>query len=227
MSNITIHNFTGPTRVSGTVYGVIIDPEDQSIRDWSHVGAGVPMEVWHRRAILIPVSANAHPASLQAAVVENLDLIEDIMSAYDGTEWDGNNHVGQWQEDADDPVMRVCDVAERQLEQLFEQVPGVVDAGDWFGYSAHRLGDLMELSDVEGKTLAAIAAALIEDAEQQGDVFFSDDKQEQLEERLGQLVADELSELEEREKDEDDDLDEAEVAWLMKLRCLEAGAQAA
>ena len=224
MSNtntITVSDFSGPIGVSGATYGVIIDPEDRTVRDWSHVGVGVPGEVWHRRALMLRVPPSAHPASLRAAVLENLELVEEIISTYRGPVWNGSNHVGEWQSTTEDGYLcNLCEVAERQLEQLFEQVPGVVDAGDWFGYSAHRLGDLMELSDVEGETLAAIAAALIEDAEQQGDVFFSDDKQEQLEELLGQLVADELSELSEREQDEDDDLDEAEVAWLAQLRRL-------
>ena len=195
-TNIFVSDFSGPINSSGASYSVIIDPERRAVWDWSHVGRGVPAVVWHRRALRLRVPASAHPASLRAAVLENIELVEEIISTYRGPVWDGNNYVGEWQSTTEDGYQcHLYEAAEALLEQLFEQVPGVVDAGDWFGYSAHRLSDLLELADVEGKTLSAIAAALIEDAEQQGDVFFSDDKQEQVEELLQRLASDELEEL--------------------------------
>tara|TARA_R100001510_G_scaffold57333_1_gene65051 strand:- start:23 stop:718 length:696 start_codon:yes stop_codon:yes gene_type:complete len=226
---ITIHNFTGPIRTSGAVYGIIVDPEDRDVRDWSHVGAGVPSEVWHRRAILFPVSASAHPASLQAAVEENLDLIEEIISTYRGPVWDGNNHVGEWQEDADDPTMRVCEGAEHALQQELDAVPQVVDLEEWYGNSGLGLVDLLDLGVVnenEQQTLSSAALCLISDARDEGVLFrgTEEEQQEEMEQYLLRLVTEELEELEE---EEEEDLSADDVAWRFQLRCLWAIAQAA
>tara|TARA_R110001592_G_scaffold30690_5_gene109513 strand:+ start:256 stop:921 length:666 start_codon:yes stop_codon:yes gene_type:complete len=218
-NTITIHNFTGPFAVSGATYGVILDPEDRSVRDWTGVGPGVPGEVWHRRAILLVVSASTHPASLQEVFAENLDLVEEVFEAYRGPVWNGSNQSGLWKGSNEDGYhMRACEADIDALQQAADRAAKTVSVDDWFGNAGCTLADLGVSVEVD-QTLEAIAADIVEDAEMGGDVLFAGDKQAEAVDYLLYLVREELDDA---ESIHPDDLDEDDVAWLAHLRGLEA-----
>lgn len=120
--------YNAPQYNSVSVY---LDPESDPPRVWTegHVGtAATPFSVWHHRAVELPVGAE--PCTVGEDLQRFLTGIEDLLLAlvecYQGSEWDGSNHIGQWDD-------------ERQVE-LLEQIRDEAGqahiaaywaAGDW------------------------------------------------------------------------------------------------
>ena len=121
--------------LSGSQYSVIIDPEDRKVTDYCAIGAGVPMYVWHHRAVGFAVKNNIVIDELLQALQsdEAQEIIAGIMDLYRGSSWDGSNHVGTWETDEHGEPTDEWHALEHQLEALLASVPAFIDAGDYAG----------------------------------------------------------------------------------------------
>lgn len=117
--------------------------EDGNVRfDYSgEIGGGVPMKVWLNRTLRFSVT----PYLSRAAALELLDnpeiiaLLERIHAGH-SVEWDGNNHVGQLTEDAQEAEMEL----QESLQTLDSDPESQVwDAHDWvFANGSNSLYDV-------------------------------------------------------------------------------------
>jgi len=63
----------------------------------SDIGNGVPARAWHRRWLsLVNLPHDVVPESVMDAIEACRDEILHLDAAYQGTRWDGHNHVGVW-----------------------------------------------------------------------------------------------------------------------------------
>jgi len=100
--------------------------------DWNaEIGHAVPYDVWHGRRLrstVPPLTARA----ANALLARLLPLAERIEAGY-STDWDGNNHVGNLNTDAQaaaDEVDRICEEA-REYGDNADTMSGM-DAGEWW-----------------------------------------------------------------------------------------------
>jgi hypothetical protein len=70
----------------------------------AEIGTGVPLSVWHKHILRVPVG----PCVSGGAVKEALDttLIDRIIAGH-SVQWDGNNHVGRLTEDAQEALQNL------------------------------------------------------------------------------------------------------------------------
>jgi hypothetical protein len=134
----------------------VFDNEHESVNT-------TPFNVWHGRAVRW-----ALPGELKASAQR--ELLADLKDAFDrlraGTEivWDGNNHVGQRDDDADD----ARDEVEAYIAGLHESaLVRVWDAADWFGPC--RDNELGVAGDMTDDEVAALAERLEAEALESGE----------------------------------------------------------
>lgn len=149
------------------------------------IGGAVPFNVWHRRAIRWEI-----PLMTAEAVNGLMEVVLPLAQrVFDGgeIEWDGRNHVGVYDADAEEAIEeieRICADAESDLE--------VWEASEWLSAAEDELGVTADSTDEE---LVALAEGLESEALDEGVI---------LEDTL-----DYLSRLRDRLIDEaDDDCDE-------------------
>ena len=123
---------------SGTQVRLILVPSlenDGVIRlyDNAAVGSGCPESVWHNRARSWSVPVSADLDTLAELLADSEDLIREIDSRYLGSEWDGSNHVGRWE----DAKAYEASFEEDDMYALIAQCPQYWDAGDYL-YPAKR-----------------------------------------------------------------------------------------
>lgn len=113
--------------VSGTQVSLYLIPADETrggvpeVVTFSNVGPGCPEPAWHGRWHCLgslPVEFCAD--SLVEVLESQRDKLQQIADAYLGSEWDGHNHRGRWEEDVDDITIDL------ECETYW-------DAGDWLG----------------------------------------------------------------------------------------------
>lgn len=107
-----------------------VDPESRRISFDRQFGDGTPMRVWHGRAVRLRLPRGAVGEEVSRVLQTDAcqELLAELCDRYEGTEWDGSNHVGVWAGDADG-VERFG--LEERIEELFADVPTYWDAGDW------------------------------------------------------------------------------------------------
>jgi len=140
---------------------VELDPEAGTLdAAWNPViGTAVPMDVWHHRRIRSSVRNDISEAALLELLEAIRPLAERIEAGYD-RHWDGHNHVGRYDEDAEaaiDEIRELCEAIDDDDCDL------VWDAGEWL--SSCSPADLGVTADTTDEQLAAIAADLEDDAE--------------------------------------------------------------
>lgn len=118
---------------------------------WSNVGSGCPEPAYNRRWISLGSPGTAYVAD---ALIAKLRGVEDhlltIDAAYIGTEWDGHNHVGRWEDAIDGNLQAVRDA--------IADVQTYWDADDWFSpINASQLN--LELASITEIAEAEIASA--------------------------------------------------------------------
>ena len=65
------------------------------------IGNGCPMSAWNNRWYTLgSVGTECEPESLQNELEQFEDEYREIDDAYLGSEWNGNNHIGQWDQAA-------------------------------------------------------------------------------------------------------------------------------
>jgi hypothetical protein len=145
------------TEVGQAYLNLDLEDGEVSVTTGHYQGDGIPMREWHGEIQSWKFGSTCISGEqLEKLVQKALPLLARVN---DGgyIEWDGSNHVGQLNEDASD--------AERELEDLLEQVEGDIEAwqaGDWFcEYRDSQF--LQELSD------AGSVEALIEQLESEVD----------------------------------------------------------
>jgi len=144
-NEITI-SISEPLRISGARNFLLIDPEDRSIGTWSNVGFGVPRSVFNGRAIMMRLPEPYVPEMIEEYILGNLETFDDIFSTYQGAEWDGNNHVGRWENPESLAEL------EHEIEEDLLELPTYWDAADWLS------------GDYSGVIRNAISADSIDDA---------------------------------------------------------------
>ena len=99
--------------------------------DWSaEIGTGIPMSVYHRRALRLPVPNHLTPAGYRALLDDITPALREIMAGH-AIQWDGNNHVG-----------RLTDEAQAAFDELECQSI----TGEWDNYHCGEQA-LADLSD--------------------------------------------------------------------------------
>lgn len=94
------------------------------------IGNGVPSHVWHNRTLRWTIPCLTADAA-NALLDEVLPIAERIVAGY-SCEWDGHNHVGRFDADAEAAREKMHDlISGRQFAEsaLIEEW----DASDWFG----------------------------------------------------------------------------------------------
>lgn len=123
-------------------FALFINPEQRRCYvDARYVGS-IPAPVYHRREVSIPVPANIRAQDLRDYLALSQDLLQAICDAYLGTEWDGNNHVGRWEES------EYRERAEFELGEGIDQNchSGWTDAVQWLSGSEDEiLGEMLPL----------------------------------------------------------------------------------
>lgn len=134
------------------------------------IGSGVPSHVWHARTLRWSIPCLTADAA-NALLSEVLPIAERIVAGYELV-WDGNNHVGEYDEDAEAAREEMAALLDgRQFGE--SEVIEVWDAGDWYGsiggHDAQResLGITAETTDeeidaIEAREDAAAEARVIE-----------------------------------------------------------------
>jgi hypothetical protein len=150
---------------TGWRYGLYLDPEARTVRHWEHYGNGIPERVFHSRAVITDLPRNGVGTEIAGilATDEFRDLVAALFDLYQGTVWDGNNHVGQWHGSEEDESRRFD--LEDEIAALFEDVPTYWDADEWMACSWNP----SEANNVRrrlagGETLEDIAADIASDA---------------------------------------------------------------
>jgi len=102
---------------------LIIDPDERTVT--SHLSNhGTPMNVWHHCDIAVRVPNMAHYKDVLEILEENTDKLDELASFYEGTSWNGSNHVGTWREGYLDSL--------DSFRALFYDVRTVINAVDYF-----------------------------------------------------------------------------------------------
>lgn len=121
---------------SGFKTDIYLDPEAEKI--YTFVGSNSqPMTAYHRiDRRIVTANSSAIPASVYSAIKSLEDNLDLLIDQYEGSEWNGNNHVGQWSESAEDTLESIWD---QQLE-----IASYWDASDWFEPVTDQLKDAWE-----------------------------------------------------------------------------------
>ena len=113
------------------------------------IGPGTPFRVWHGRAIRWAIPALTTEAA-EALLEEILPLAQRVVEGYE-CRWDGSNHVGKLDEDAQEAAEAIRDLCDRDWSEW--EVLSVWDASDWYGqcgggeYLARQVGITAETTD--------------------------------------------------------------------------------
>ena len=139
---IAAEDFTAQEKATA----IYLDPEKRNVYTFLETG-GTPMAAYHKIDKLV---LRVYPGAIASSVYNELLVIEDrlaaILGEYQGTVWNGSNHVGKWSQDGLD-----------QMEALGEyqgqrEIAYYWDAGDWFS----PVSETLKASWEEGQTAEQI-----------------------------------------------------------------------
>lgn len=165
---------------TGYAHYLVLDlsEDEPSVYLWYGTGTlGTPMHLWHNVgwSFGLPLNVDA------GAVVETLEsdeaqaLLAEVCAQFEGTEWNGSNHVGVWDK-SDKAEARRRDIS-HELESLFENLSTYWDAGDWL-FQAGSAETLLEVATLmhTGKTLEEIGDMWATDAIRSASVLVDEDE---------------------------------------------------
>jgi hypothetical protein len=147
-------------------YGLYLDPEARRIGHWEMYGSGTPERVWHGRAVIADLPFGAVGESVEEIVRsdELRDLVAALFALYEGSEWNGSNHIGRWQRDDDEYCDAKHELTER-IEKLFEHVATYWSASEWLSQVwSQSEADSIRARMQDGETLEEIAEDMVSDA---------------------------------------------------------------
>lgn len=125
---IDVEEYNHGAWTSATLYLVpAAETEDGIPRVYSfgRVGAGTPEPAYHGRHLTLADLPRSSVASeVRDCLLAHVDELVALSEAYEGSSWDGHNHVGSWSDDVD--------YAYARFGELIGGLPQYWDAGDWF-----------------------------------------------------------------------------------------------
>lgn len=127
--------------VSGYRHYLVVNPEQRSVSLFYCYGAGTPESVWHRRCTTIDLPVGVYADSVVECLRAHTDELDEIADLYEGTEWNGSNHVGHWSD-----TERRDQIAET-IEHALSELPRRHDEKEWLW------GDIREALRSAGKAL--------------------------------------------------------------------------
>lgn len=170
----------------GWRYGLYIDPESRHVSHWAHHGNGTPMPVWHSRAVIIPLPRGAVGSEVRDLLATDgvRTLIEALIGTYQGSRWDGSNHIGQWR---DDTTSLAC-----ELTELFEDVATYMRAADYWAntWTQATADDIRRDMAQLGRDVRGIARMIVADVSSQGEYVDESDMVASIEEMLEEFPVD-------------------------------------
>ena len=131
--------------------------EDGEIDAWVNGEInGTPMRVWHGRTLTWRVPSNVRGDALLAFVKEHQPLFERVYLGHE-VDWDGNNHVGKLDEDAQDANEEI----EQAADALHDETVDVCSMEEWM-----RAGGNNKLADMwaDGQSIEEAAQEAEESA---------------------------------------------------------------
>ena len=192
--NINDNEFSLDT--SGVRHYLVLDPEDDTISAGYIIGSGVPGSVWHHRAKMFGIPTRAVSSVVREILETNKDLLEEIVTAYRGSDWNGSNWVGSWDDSADG--------AEQKLTDLLDAAPVPWDASDWL-WNACTLNEVLEFIKDCDDDIDRWAAAEQDDALLNGHYVDADDLVEEVRYNIQEIIEDEVADLRDEAKDARDE----------------------
>jgi len=159
-----------------------LDPESEQIQWYTRTGAGIPAPAYHGIWVRL---FQAPPNAIPKSIVQNLlriekQLIYDCEKNFQGTEWDGHNHIGVWKDKPDYSMFRF-------------EIATIWDPEDWFG---------PVLQDLKEKWESGMNATQIIDSEDLGDTVDGMVDRDQAIEWLEDKIQEWQEEAEEEEAEE-------------------------
>ena len=113
--------------------------EDGEIDAWVNGEInGTPMSVWHGRTLTWRVPSNVRGNALLTFVEEHQGLFERVYLGHE-VDWDGNNHVGT----LDDDAQEASEEIEQAAEALHDETIDVCSMEEWM-----RVGGSNKLADM-------------------------------------------------------------------------------
>lgn len=174
---------------------LILDPEDRTVSLYRCIGSGTPVNVWHNRALTASINIAASGEAVAEILREHASAVEAIFDSYEGSEWDGHNHVGSWATDDQQMPTYTADLA--SLEAALEDAPTYWSAGDWL--EGDWSGSKRELRKAlaAGQTADEVAAAWVASGRSDGALLDHDD--------VAKQIARMVKEIEEEDADDEGD----------------------
>lgn len=112
--------------VSGFSTKIYLNPEAEKIEVFQDSNNSMPMKAYHHEWLHIcNIPSVSVPDSVVSALLEIEDALESAIESYEGTEWNGSNHVGQWSWNEDDSMHFAQLTSELSFASYWEP-------GDWF-----------------------------------------------------------------------------------------------
>lgn len=143
IKNISEMDFDAPSGFGHTVY---FDPEASEVIALLLGQSETPVHAYNNiYQTVLDVPANAIAQSVAEALTELADDIEWLAEGWQGTRWDGSNHIGVWADN------RASDFSEKILGGYLD-ITTYWEPGDWFEPVMGELKDLW----AEGKTAEQI-----------------------------------------------------------------------
>lgn len=137
--------------------------EDGEIDAWVNGDNGTPMRVWHGRTLTWRVPSNVRGDALLAFVQGRQPLFERVYLGHE-VDWDGNNHVGKLNEDAQEASEEI----EKAAESLCDETIDVCSMEEWMRAEGNnKLRDLW-VADQSLEAAAEEAEASARDAMRDG-----------------------------------------------------------
>lgn len=123
------HQYPGQTAPQDCYVQLICETGALSASWNGEIGNAVPVGVWHRRVLRWNIPALTEGAA-NALLEEIAPLAERVVAGY-SERWDGSNHVGEFDADADDAIEAIARLCDRDWSE--GEVIAVWDAADYLG----------------------------------------------------------------------------------------------
>jgi hypothetical protein len=109
---------------------VILYPEDNRVETFGRISNEVPTSAYHQRArTLVSYTNNLVEDSVEEYLKDHVDEIKEIAKWYRGSDWDGNNWVGDWADEAEDLLQEFEDAFHWAVQEM--EIHGYWDAHEW------------------------------------------------------------------------------------------------
>lgn len=122
-----VESFAPSNYIDDVTTDIYLDPNDGKIWLFENTGNSWPESAHHGRDVLIGSFRNGViPETVVNAIKESKEELQGILDRYLGSEWDGNNYVGQWKSDDRDEFDRI------DRPEINELIGYYTDPEEWF-----------------------------------------------------------------------------------------------